>query len=469
MGSIFASACDLNSYIVKPGNVLALEKLVFSPFHVATLVIFLLAIIHTLSVSKITRWAKHLEKKHKEKYKEYCPPGKEVCFAAEVVYFFGEVEVVFGIWVIPLIVMITLFYDWKTAVEYISTRDYTEPLFVAVVMSLASTRPIIHLAQTLLKGFASLFGGNIKAWWIAILTFGPILGSLITEVGAMTLCALLLSRVFFCYNPSSKLGYATLGLLFTNVSVGGVLSNFAAPPVLIIARCWKWSSFYMLTTFGLKAVIGVILSATIYFLFFRKEFDRLETKREEKILLNEEKEYIPFWIIAVHILFIIWVVVHSHYSPIFVASFLFFLGFHRATMPYQNKNSIRQPILVGFFLAGLIIHGGLQGWWITPMLSNLHEMAVMAIGSALTAINDNAAVTYLTSLIPNFSDVQKYAIMSGVITGGGLTVIANAPNPAGYVILSKHFPRGISPLYLFLGAIIPTLLFFSLFSMRFWW
>lgn len=467
MSPIFAAVCDLNKYLVKPGNVLALEKLVFSPFHVVTLIIFICAIIHTLSASRITAFAKRIERRHKHKYKDHCPPGKEVCFTSEIVSFFGEIELIFGLWAVPLVIVTSLFYDWKTAIEYISTRDYTEPLFVTVIMALASTKPIVYLAELILKGFARMFNYHVVSWWLAILTIGPILGSFITEVGAMTLCALLLSRFFFPLRPSPMLSYATVGLLFTNISVGGVLTNFAAPPVLIIARCWQWSSWHMFTTFGFKAIIGVCLSALCYLLFFKGQFRTLEQKRKE-LELKEEKEHpIPFWIIGVHILFMVWVIVHSHFSPIFIASFLFFLGFYRATRPYQYRGSIRQPILVGFFLAGLIIHGGLQGWWITPMLSSLHHMSIMGLGVILTAFNDNAAVTYLTSLIPDWQEIKKYAIISGVITGGGLTVIANAPNPAGFVILNKHFSKGISPVYLFLSAVVPTLIFFFLFAIRF--
>jgi Na+/H+ antiporter NhaD/arsenite permease-like protein len=80
--------------------------------------------------------------------------------------------------------------------------------------------------------------------------------------------------------------------------------------------------------------------------------------------------------------------------------------------------------------------------------------------TALTAITDNAALTYLGSLVEGISDELKYALVAGAVTGGGLTVIANAPNPAGAGILqsAKAFGgTGISPLGLFLGAVPPTL------------
>ena len=50
------------------------------------------------------------------------------------------------------------------------------------------------------------------------------------------------------------------------------------------------------------------------------------------------------------------------------------------------------------------------------------------------------------------------------MTGGGLTVIANAPNPAGQAILGKYFKEGISALQLFLWAALPTFIIFCLYN-----
>ncbi len=58
-------------------------------------------------------------------------------------------------------------------------------------------------------------------------------------------------------------------------------------------------------------------------------------------------------------------------------------------------------------------------------------------------------------------DELKYALVAGAVAGGGLTVIANAPNPAGVGILqdAKVFEKeGISPLGLLLGALPPTVM-----------
>jgi Na+/H+ antiporter NhaD/arsenite permease-like protein len=93
------------------------------------------------------------------------------------------------------------------------------------------------------------------------------------------------------------------------------------------------------------------------------------------------------------------------------------------------------------------------------LLSGLGEWPLMIGATLLTAVNDNAAITYLASLVPDFSEPLKYAVVAGAVAGGGLTVIANAPNPAGQSILQKHFGEGgVSPLKLFLAALAPTLI-----------
>lgn len=81
----------------------------------------------------------------------------------------------------------------------------------------------------------------------------------------------------------------------------------------------------------------------------------------------------------------------------------------------------------------------------------------MLSATVLTAFNDNAAITYLSTLVPGFTDNLKYAVVVGAVTGGGLTVIANAPNPAGQAILKKYFSKGISPILLLTYALVPTI------------
>jgi hypothetical protein len=438
-------------------DLFSLEVEAATPFRIATLVIFILAIIHTLFANHFVALADRLAGKQKEK--------KKVYFFVEILHFLGEIEVIFGLWVAPLLFIIFSFYNWPTAVHYLNTRSFVEPLMVVVVMTLASTRPIITLAEGGMWLVAQLFRGSVSAWWLTVLTIGPILGSFITEVGAMTICAMLLMRHMYAYNPSKMLAYATLGLLFVNISVGGLLTNFAAPPVLIVARIWDWSSWFMFSQFGWKALLGIIIANGFYFFLFRKDLQQLEKVKKEKELKKETEVYrpVPFWITAVHILFLVWVVFNAHSPAIFIGAFLIFIGFHQATAPHQSPLLLKRPMLVGMFLAGLVIHGGLQGWWIEPLLGHLTKETMMWVALILTPFNDNASITYLATLIPNLSLSVKYALVSGVIAGGGLTIIANAPNPAGQALLRRYFKKGVSPLYLFLAALLPTLILLCLF------
>jgi Na+/H+ antiporter NhaD/arsenite permease-like protein len=343
-------------------------------------------------------------------------------------------------------------------VGYIGERvSYTEPLFVAVIMALAATHPVLRLAESCLRVAARLGRSSPGAWWLSILLVAPLLGSLITEPGAMTIAALLLARQFYDLEPGGRLRYATLGLLFVNISVGGTLTDFAAPPVIMVARAWNWDLMHMLTHFGWRAAAGIAVATGAYYLIFRRELSQLAIRAADRPP-RPSRPAVPPWITVVQTGFLAFTVWQAHHPVLFIGAFLFFLAFARATAHHQNPVDLRPPVLVGFFLAGLVIHGGLQAWWIQPVLGRLGEGPLFLGATVLTAFNDNAAITYLASLVPGFSDALKYAVMAGAITGGGLTVIANAPNPAGQAILARYFSGSISPLKLAVAALLPTVI-----------
>lgn len=443
------------------------------PFNAIATALFLLAVIHTFIAPKFAAASRRVQQNHRARMRAEGRPDTPGVLA-EVLHFLGEVEVVFGLWSLPLLVAIVSAEGWETATQYLnSTVNYTEPIFVVVIMALASTRPVVVLAERSLRLIAGIGGFTPGAWWIAILTIGPLLGSLITEPAAMTISALLLMRQFFDLQPSALLRYATLGLLFVNVSIGGTLTHFAAPPVLMVARVWEWDTPFMLTHFGWRAAIAIVLSTAAYYLFFRHEFGELarrqpvpdQDRAAEDARPGQALLPVPPWVTLVHLACMAWTVANAHSPALFVGGFLFFLGFARATSAYQSALDIRTPLLVGFFLAGLVIHGGLQGWWIAPVLSSLSERDLFWVATGLTAFNDNALITYLATLVPNFSDGLKAAVVEGAVTGGGLTVIANAPNPAGQALLGRFFDHSVSPLKLLAAALVPTLIAAVMFRM----
>ena len=449
-------------------------RLQADPFNGIATIIFLLAVLHTFVAARFTEAAHRLQKRSDAAaLAAGVPPVPSV--AAEVLHFFGEVEVVFGLWIVPLMVAIVAARGWETAVHYLSeTVNFTEPLFVVVIMAMASTRPVVELSENMLRYVANIGRCTPVAWWVAILTVAPLLGSLITEPGAMTIAALLLGRQFYDRQPSPALKYGTLGLLFVNVSIGGTLTHFAAPPVLMVARTWGWDTPFMLAAFGWRAALAIALSTLAYYLYFRDELRGLAERPGDSDAGSPTEEArrhgygalaIPWWITGVYLAFLAWAVVNAHYPVLFIGGFLFFLGFDRATAAYSTLTEFKTPLLVGFFLGGLVVHGGLQGWWIAPVLASLSETPLFLGAAALTAFNDNALITLLASLVPDLEPHLKIAVVQGAVTGGGLTVIANAPNPAGQALLARFFDGAIHPLWLLAGAGLPTLIAAAVFRL----
>jgi predicted cation transporter len=148
-----------------------------------------------------------------------------------------------------------------------------------------------------------------------------------------------------------------------------------------------------------------------------------------------------------------------HHPVVFMGIFLYFLGLTLVTRQYQDELQLKGSLLVAFFLAGLVVLGGPQRWWLEPLISRMNPLPLFLGTTLLTAFTDNAAITYLGAQIPNVTEAFKYALVAGAVSGGGLTVIANAPNPAGFSILQPKFdPEGISPMRLFRAALVPTLI-----------
>jgi Na+/H+ antiporter NhaD/arsenite permease-like protein len=297
------------------------------------------------------------------------------------------------------------------------------------------------------------------ALYFLLLAFVPLLGSFITEPAAMTLAALMLRDTLFAREVSDRLKYATLGVLFVNISIGGTLTPFAAPPVLMVAAKWNWDIWFMVATFGWKASVAVAFNAAVATWLFRRELDHVAqvTAPADAQDGRPAAAPVPWTVVAIHLLFLVLVVVFAHHPVVFLGLFLFFLGFTTAYQRHQNPLILREALLVAFFLSGLVVLGGLQQWWLEPVLMGMDANTVFFGATALTAITDNAALTYLGSLVEGLSPDFKTALVAGAVTGGGLTLIANAPNPAGASILKDKFSDGaIQPLGLLLAALPPT-------------
>ena len=399
-------------------------------------ILFGLALLHTFA-AKSFEVLSHRHPKH-----------------AGLFHLLGEVEVVFGFWAFVLIIAMALLSGGDTAIHYAESRQYTEPLFVFTVMVVAASRPVLDIMQRMLLVLARLMPMRTE---LALAWFGlalvPLTGSLITEPAAMTLAALMLAPLIFRDGMPEWLKYGALGVLFVNVSIGGTLTAYAAPPVLMVAATWQWDSAFMATHFGWKAAIAVLINATAVSFVLRKHLRAPAPAAGD----TAAAPAVPLMVTAIHLVFLAGVVVLGHHPVLFLGIFMLFLGFTQAYQRYQNPLIVKEGLLVGFFLAGLVVLGGMQQWWLQPIVESLPPVALFFSALGLTAITDNAALTYLGSLISGISAQSQYMLVAGAVAGGGLTVIANAPNPAGVSLLRRGFQdESIGAIGLLLGALAPT-------------
>lgn len=411
-----------------------------SLFEITATVLFGLAVLHTFLIKKFHHWGTR------------CRPES---VQANLLYLLGEVEIVFGLWAGLLVAGIFLRGGRYSVIQYLEKLNFAEPIFVFAIMAVAATRPVIQVATSVIK-FSSrlILLPERVAFYVVSLIVGPLLGGFITEPAAMTVTALLIRDRYFASTASDRLKYTTLGLLFVNVSIGGTPTPFAAPPILMVASTWNWDVKFMLAHFGWKALMAVTINTILATVFLYKEIRA--TVPEEELSISQP---CPRWLCALHIAALAAIATVMHHPVVFMGVFLYFLGITIVTRQYQDELQLKSSLLVAFFLAGLVVLGGPQRWWLEPLISWLSPLPLFLGATFLTAFTDNAALTYLGAQLPNVSEAFKYALVSGAVAGGGLTVIANAPNPAGFSILQEKFgAEGISPVGLFKAAVVPTLI-----------
>jgi hypothetical protein len=398
--------------------------------------LFAVALVHTFAAKYFERLS-HRYPKH-----------------AGLFHLLGEVEVVFGFWAIVLIVCMAWLQDGTQALAYAESRQYTEPLFVFVVMVVAASKPILSFVISAVDAASRLMPmrASLAKAWLGLFAV-PLLGSAITEPAAMTIAALMLAPQVFRPEVPERVKYFALGVLFVNISIGGTLTSYAAPPVLMVATVWGWDSAFMFTQFGWKAALAVLVNATVAVFVLRNHLGANTSANESPVT-----DRIPKTVVLVHLAFLGAVVVMAHHPVAFIGLFVMFMGFAQAYERYQNPLILKEALLVGFFLAGLVVLGGMQQWWLQPIVSTMDPQVLFYGTTVLTAFTDNAALTYLGSLILDISDEAKYSLVAGAVAGGGLTVIANAPNPAGVALLRAGFAdASVGAGGLLVGALLPTL------------
>ncbi|WP_213357473.1 putative Na+/H+ antiporter [Chlamydiifrater phoenicopteri] len=374
---------------------------------------------------------------------------------SELFKILSRVELVFILWSAPLFFWFLITEGTRLSIAYFSSRNYIFPFFVVVIVLFIESRPIVYLGERLLSKIANFGKKSPAAWWWTILLVSPFITPLIKETGTMVLACVLLVAKFFPFSPSKKFSYATAGLLFSNVSIGGMLFPITSRAVFLINSKLRWSAVFVLKYFSWKAFLAILVSTTIYYLIFRKEFQAFPST----IPSRKTSEAVPWWVVVVHILFLVAVIFVRHIPVILVGVVLTFLGFRALTIMYQSPISFTKVGMVGLFFSGLILFGDLQEWWVLALMEKVSYEGHMIISFIMSMFLDNALVNYLIFKLPSANDCYHYLAISGAMSAGGLTLMANVPNIIGYLLLRPSFKvRSVSLVWLFVAALPPAVI-----------
>ena len=220
------------------------------------------------------------------------------------------------------------------------------------------------------------------------------------------------------------------------------LTHFAAPPVLMLARAWGWDLSYVLATSAGARCWLFRLDAGV-FPGFRRQLGtsriaprrRTRTSRRTRVRLppgcyrcrrGSRPSMSRSW--------------PGPWSPprnrALRRGFLISL-FRESDGGLREPDGPEGSADGRIFLGGLVIDGGLQAWWIGPVLSRLSEATVPGGEGAHRS-------TTRPDHLPRVARAEsaRYAepaVVAGAVTGGGLTVIANVPNPAGQALLARFY------------------------------
>ena len=393
-------------------------------------------------------------------------------FQNPLLHLLSEVEFVFVFWGALYLSARCILSGWEESQTWLLGQSFAEPVFVFFIMTIASTRPVLDTAGRIIGSFAralprvALLRSQKGGLLFSLLTIGPLLGSFITEPAAMTVTALLLRDQIWGRSPSMKLRNSTISFLFVNISIGGLLTSFAAPPVLMVAHLWNWDTRVIFATFGWKAILAVALNSLLLVRLNQDELgkDAPSPPSHEAPHAQTRTRAVA----GIQLLLVAGTVALSHHPLLLLALSPAVLIYLKITRTHQGPVHFGPGLLVGGFLAGLTLLTADQGFWVSPLLTRMSDFKLYFGATLLTAITDNAALTSLAARAEGFPEASRYAVMAGAVVGGGLTLIANAPNPAGYSILKDRFgEKGLSSLALLKNALLPTLIAGGLFWIRF--
>lgn len=419
--------------------------------------LFVLSIIHMFLApwfTRLYRFFQHKKIVFPERWKKYL-------WLSEFFRLIGRIELVFILWSIPLFFLFIYTEGYRITMAYFNTRNYTFALFIMIMWILLGSKPISYLAEHTFAKIASIGRQSPKSWWLTVMFVAPLSTSFLKETGAIIIATTLLAKYFYDLSPSSKFAYATMGLLFSNISVGGLLTASSSRSLSMVYPVLRWSHSEVIINFGWKALLAICISTLTYYYIFRKEFKNFPNKVAYIVKSNRK---IPVWMICSHILFL-YTLIHFRSIPILMGGVLIlFLFFHRLTIFYQRKIDLLKIGFLGLFFLGMSFLGGLQEWWILSLIKKMSDFGYMLTSYMLSIFLDNVLVNLMMHDVPMVTDCYLYLIISGCVAAGGLTLISNTPNIVGYSALRPFFQTpSFSFWKLFVSSLFPSIVAFLIF------
>ncbi|MBQ8498549.1 putative Na+/H+ antiporter [Chlamydia sp.] len=424
---------------------------------IGSAILFFSAVIHTF----LTPWLTRLYEEYQHKKMLFPERWRQYLWLSEFLRIVSRVELVFVLWAVPLFFLFLYTEGYRVTMAYFDSRNYVFSLFIIVMLILLESRPIEYFSQKIFATIAKIGNQSPICWWWTIMIAAPLSAFFLKESGAMIIAATLLSKHFYKFSPSPKLCYATMGLLFSNISISGLTSSFSSRALLTILPEIKWTNSFIISHFSWKVVLAILVSTTIFFCIFRKEFKKFPKTIPSSTMMSDR---VPLWIIFIHVL-LVGCVILSRAIPLFLGFLLvFYLGFQRFTIFYQNPIKTAKVCFVGLFYIGIVIFGELQEWWVLDLMHGMPDFGYMMTSYLFSIFLDNALVNHIVHNLPMANDCYLYLVLVGSMSAGGLTLVSNMPNIVGYLILRPTFPHSdISLIRLFLSAVVPSIVSLSVF------
>lgn len=427
------------------------------PLQIGALACFILSIVHIFMIPVFAR----LYRNYQNKRIAFPEDWKRFLWLGEWYRLMSTIELVFLLWSVPLFFWFLYTEGYKGTMAYLNTRNYTFSMFIIVMWLLLGSKPISYAVEHAFAKIANIGRQSPKSWWLTVMFVAPLSTIFLRETGAIIIATTLLAKYFYDLSPSTRFSYATMGLLFSNVSIGGLLTTSSSRSLSMILRTLRWDNYEVMTHFGWKALLAICLSTTVYYYLFRREFHHFPRKIEH--IINAGRK-IPIWIICVHIA-MAFAAMRFRSAPVLMGGVcIFYVFFHRLTVFYQNKIDFWKVCCLGVFFIGMSFVGGLQEWWILKLVKNSSDFGYMWAAYILSIFLDNVLVNLMMHDLPVVTDCYLYLVVAGCMSAGGLTLIANTPNIVSFATLRPFFQKpSFSFWKLFLASLFPSVLALMLF------